>query len=137
MAFADVLEHARVGSSDDALVAFKALVTSSDADQDALLATAAWLVRQRFYAGRTEVVAAAEDLARRLDRVAELEAELADARARASSEAEDTALHAVARARAGLSLARATISQNADDWALRYAKTSLRGYREVARAARR
>lgn len=136
--FADVLASARTGSSDDALVAFKALMAASTAaSEDDLLATAAWLVRNRFYAERDEVIDAATDLARRLDRVAELEATLASARERADGDGEDAALHALARARAGLSLAQANISKNASAWNLRYAKTSLRGYREVARASRR
>ena len=136
--FAGVLTVARSGSSDDALVAFKALMANSTAASDEdLLATAAWLVRNRFYAEREEVVDAAADLARRLDRVAELETSLANALERGDGDAEDTALHALARARAGLSLARASITKNAAPWNLRYAKTSLRGYREVARASRR
>ena len=40
-----------------------------------------------------------------------------------------------AAARAGLTRVRADISNHADDWNLRYAKTSLRSYRELARAA--
>ncbi len=136
--FADVLKVARSGSSDDALVAFKALMANStSASDEDLLATAAWLVRNRFYAERDEVVDAARDLARRLDRLAALETALASALERGDGDAEDTALHALARARAGLSLARANISKQASAWNLRYAKTSLRGYREVARASRR
>ena len=136
--FARVLEHARSGSSDDALVAFKTLMAaSSDAAAEDLTATAAWLVRQRFFGDRADVLKAAEDLARRLDRISALEAELANARSAESADAEDAALHALARARAGLTLARANISKNAQAWNLRYAKSSLRGYREVALASRR
>ena len=133
-AFAKVVQLAG-RDSDDALVAFRALMTSSTAASDEqLLDTAAWLVRSRFLPGNIEAIALGEKLSARLNRVAELEA--AHEAAKGTSE-EDAALQLLARARGSLSLIRAQIDQHAAQWSLRYMKASLRGYREVARAARR
>lgn len=122
----------RGASSDDGLVAFKALMAASeDATEKALLDTAAWLTRQRFFTGRNEVIAAGRTLNDRLTRVRELEDQLGAA---ADANARDEILQTLQRARAGLSAIRAEISAAADEWNLRYAKSTLRGYREVAQA---
>ena len=118
--------------SDDALVAFKTLMReATDADDQALLDSAAWLTRQRFFADKPEAIEAGELLAWRLGRIRELERSLEQA---TGEDARDELLHTLARARAGLSTTRATIDNNAEAWNLRYVKTSLRSYREVARA---
>ena len=120
--------------SDDALVAFKALVASStNASQQDLYDTAAWLTRQLFLADKPAAIDAGKLLNQRLARIAELETALESSR---DPDQQDELLHTLARARAGLTLTRATISNNADEWNLRYAKTTLRSYREVVRAVR-
>jgi len=70
---------------------------------------------------------------RRLDRVSELQAALAKA---ADDSEADALSSALSRARAGLSTVRADVSRQAQGWNLRYAKTMLRSYRELARAGR-
>ena len=121
--------------SDDAIVAFKALMTSSTtASEEELLDSAAWLTRSRFLSDNTEAIALGKKLSGRLARVAELEVALEQA---VDSSKEDAVLQELARARGSLSLIRAQIDQHAQQWSLRYMKASLRGYREVARAARR
>ena len=133
-AFNSVLTTAAL-DSDDATVAFKALMRSSTRASDTeLLDTAAWLVRQRFLANNAEAIALGLKLNARLIRVRELESVHAASKGTA---AEDAALQELTRARGSLSLLRAEIDANANQWALRYLKASLRGYREVARAARR
>lgn len=120
------------GRSDDALVAFKALASRSvAASRQDLYDAAAWLTRRLFFTDIPEAIAAGRQLEQRLGRIRELEDELA-----ASTEADrkDELLHTLARARAGLSVTRAEIANNAAAWNLRYAKTTLRSYREVARA---
>lgn len=135
----DPLEFARVyslvkqGRSDDSLVAFKRLAgISIDADEQDLYDTAAWLTRQVFFDDKPEAIAAGQRLDERLVRIRELEA----AQRRSSdADREDELLHLVASARAGLSLTQADISNHAEAWNLRYAKTTLRSYREVASAS--
>lgn len=123
------------GGSDEAIVAFTALMRDSDAasDQD-LLDTAAWFARSRFLPGSEAAIALGDRLSERITRVRELEDEYEAAKGTA---AEDGALQLLAKARGSLSLLRAEIDQHAGAWNLRYMKASLRGYREVARAARR
>jgi hypothetical protein len=74
-----------------------------------------------------------------LARVSELEAAEQAATSAQDSEFDgsnhDEILHTLAAARAGLTRVRADISNHADEWNLRYAKTSLRSYRELVRAA--
>ncbi len=133
--FSNVQQLVAEGRSDDALFAFKALVESSlAAGSDALFDAAAWLVRERFFANNEAAMTVGLDLRRRLARVAELEAR---ERAIASTAEHDEVLHALAAARAGLTRVRATVSNQAEAWNLRYAKASLRGYREVVRAVLR
>jgi hypothetical protein len=132
--FAKVLDLAG-RDGDDALVAFKALMTASTAaSSEQLLNTASWLTRSRFLPGNTEAIALGNKLGARLLRVAQLETAHATAK---GTQGEDAALQELARARGSLSLIRAEIDQHAAQWSLRYMKASLRGYREVARAARR
>lgn len=131
-AFENVLALHRQRRSDDALVAFKRLIAESTAaDDEALLDTAAWLVRQRFLADKPEAIETGELLAWRLDRIEALESALEDTD---DADERDELLHTLARARAGLTLTRSEIENKADEWNLRYVKTSLRSYREVVRA---
>jgi hypothetical protein len=121
------------GRSDDAVIAFKNLaLRSSDADRQDLYATAAWLTQLLFFSDQPDALAAGEQLAGRLNRIGELEIDLA---ASSDPDQRDALLHTLARARAGLSLTRAEISNHAAAWNLRYAKATLRSYREVARAS--
>ena len=133
-AFADVQALLAAGRSDDAVFAFKRMIqASADANRDALFATAAWLIRQRFYPAEDAPMHAGLDLRRRLNRVTELEQQ--ERAAVANGDAHDEVLHTLAAARAGLTRVRANISNHSQEWNLRYAKSSLRGYREVVRAA--
>jgi hypothetical protein len=119
--------------SDDSLIAFKHLVAgSADASQQDLYDTAAWLTRRIFFDDKPQAIEAGRVLSQRLARVAELESGLA---ASNDPDQHDERLHDLARARAGLSATRAEISEQAQAWNLRYAKTMLRSYREVARAS--
>ncbi len=123
------------GRSDDALVAFKALAANSiNASSQDLYDTAAWLTRHMFFENKPEAIDAGRLLRQRLTRINELETAL---QASAEPNQRDELLHTLARARAGLSLTRAEISNHADVWNLRYAKTTLRSFREVARASMR
>ena len=63
--------------------------------------------------------------------LAELEGQLRNA---ADEHARDKILDQLAKARAGLAVTRAEVGKNAREWNLRYAKTMLRSYRELARA---
>lgn len=129
---ADVLASMRAGSGDDTLIAYRAFIRAAqDVPQSDLLATAAWLTRQRFIADMPAATKAGLDLQKRLRRVAELETQSATAQA-ANTENADALLHKLAAARGGLAMARATVTNNAGVWQLRYAQGSLRGYREVA-----
>jgi hypothetical protein len=130
--FAQVLKLQQARRSDDALVAFKALIADSPtADEGALLDTAAWLVRERFFADKPNAIETGQLLAWRLNRIGALEAALESA---ADPDVEDELLQNLAKARAGLTVTRTEIVNHADDWNLRYVKTSLRSYREVVRA---
>lgn len=123
------------GRSDDALIAFKALTLhNATAGEQDLLDTAAWLTRRLFFTDKPEAIDAGRLLSQRLARIRQLEAQLETSD---DPDQYDEQLHTLARARAGLSLTRAEISNNADAWNLRYAKTTLRSYREVARASMR
>ncbi len=118
---------------DDALISFRKMARAAGtAARDDLYAAAAWLARRTFLDGHPEALELGADLARRVQRVGQLEG---DWRAAAGTEKEDDLLHTLARARAGLALTRAEIDQHASDWNLRFAKSVLRSYREVARAA--
>jgi hypothetical protein len=133
--FARVMRLMSEASSDDALVAFKSLVAgSTDATEQDLLDTAAWLTRQRFFSDNAAAIETGELLTWRLNRIQELEATL---KASASADDREELLQTLARARAGLSMTRADIDRNAEAWNLRYAKTTLRSYREVALAGLR
>ena len=125
----------QAGQSDDSLIAFKHLVVSSNnATREDLYQAAAYLARSVFVDDKQEAISLGLDLSKRLKRVRELN----DARQAAPNpERQDELVHLLARARAGLSLTRAKISKNADAWNLRFAKGTLRGYREVARAGTR
>ena len=125
----------QAGQSDDSLIAFKRLVASSNnATREDLYQTAAYLARSVFVDDKQEAISLGLDLSKRLKRVRELN----DTRQAAPNpERQDELVHLLAKARAGLSLTRAKISKNADAWNLRFAKGTLRGYREVARAGTR
>lgn len=120
---------------DDALIAFRSLARNdAQVSQDDLFLAAAWLARSVFLDGNDEAIQLGTDLARRVARVAELDSAWRSAR---GTEAEDELLQQLTRARAGLARVRASVSANAAAWNLRFAKSVLRSYREVARAARR
>ena len=129
-----VLDLIKARRSDDAIFAFRTLVQNSKLNSDQLLRTAAWVVRTSYFANLPEAVATGKDLSRRLQRVAELEAGEISSQGTAEH---DKVLHTLAAARAGLTRVRANIDANAEAWNLRYAKTSLRGYREVVLAQQR
>lgn len=132
-ALARVESLLRAGRSDDATIAFKALAAASTAaTRQDLYDTAAWLTRRLFFTGKPEALDAGTLLGNRLARIAQLEAEL---KAAGDADRRDELLHTLARARAGLEVTRAEISRNAAAWSLRFAKTTLRSYREVAGAA--
>ncbi len=136
-AFARVQQLRQARRSDDALFAFKRLIEQAirnNVSSEDLFAAAAWHIRQSFFAGNGQAIKAGSDLDRRLQRVRELEQQ--EQRSRGGS-GHDQALHTLAAARAGLTRVRAEISNQAQAWNLRYAKTSLRSYREVVHAARR
>ena len=129
--FEQVLALSGSGSSDDALVAFKALMADSKtASEEDLLDTAAWLTRLRFFTGKPQAIETGRMLTWRLGRNRALEAAIE----KASEKAKDELTQKLAQARAGLSMTRAEIERHADEWRLRYVKTTLRGYREVAHA---
>lgn len=131
-AFAGVLALIREGRSDDALVAYKTLAReSSAASEQALLDSAAWLTRMRFFADLPDAIETGKLLSWRLGRIRELEAALT---ADAGDDELDALRLTLARARAGLVMTRAEIEQQSTNWNLRRAKTTLRSYREVARA---
>jgi hypothetical protein len=131
--FDEVMALMRTGRSDDALVAFKTLIAdSAAAGEEDLFDTAAWVARQRFLANQPAALEAGQLLDWRLGRIRDLEATLSTAEDGAVET--DELLQTLARARAGLSMTQADISNHADDWNLRYLKTTLRSYREVARA---
>jgi hypothetical protein len=133
--FRQVIALLRERRSDDALVAFKSLAAASSAasEQD-LFDTAAWLTRVLYLEDTPESLDAGRLLRRRLDRLAELEAML---EATTNADERDQLQQTLARARAGLTMTRAEISNNASSWNLRRVKTTLRSYREVARAETR
>jgi hypothetical protein len=119
------------GRSDDAVFAFRDLITASPyASREDLFATAAWMVRQRFFSQNQAAMDSGKALRELLNRINALE--------RAATAGADSA-HLSAelnQARTELGTLRKRISQSAEDWNLRYAKTMLRSYRELARAGR-
>lgn len=128
-----VLSVIREGRSDDALIAFKTLTANStSASPQDLYDTAAWMTRRLFFADNTPAIDAGRLLSQRLARIGELETALEQS---TDEDRSDELLHTLAQARAGLSLTRAEVASKAADWNLRYAKTTLRSYREVARAS--
>ncbi|MDP6377399.1 MAG: redoxin domain-containing protein [Pseudomonadales bacterium] len=123
------------GRSDDALIAFRRLMDSaSHAVEGELIDTATWLVRDIFLADTPAAIDAGKDLNRRLRRVSELETQMNTAD---SDDDRDALQQTLAGARARLSRARAEIDRHAAEWNLRYAKTTLRSFSEVARATAR
>ncbi len=122
------------GRSDDAVFAFRRLIAASPEATDLeLYATTAWMTRQRFFSTNPDAITTGKELQRRLARLSELEAAVRDNRDKSQSTSLYTAL---GQARAGLSATRAKVSREAAAWNLRYAKTMIRSYRELARAAR-
>ena len=135
---AHVLEVIRTGHSDASLIRFKALVARySDMEARELERLAAWFARQVF--GRADMLEAGASLARRLSRVRTLERRLERVRGDGTGSADDpdALLHQLAQARGGLTMARAGVDKRAGEWRLRFAKTLIRSYREVALAAKR
>lgn len=128
----EVMTLIRAQRSDDAVFAFRRMIeNSSQADRQALYDTAAWMTREVFFTDKPEAIVAGSQLSQRLARVQLLDSQHRAATGEAS---EDELLHQLARARASLSVARADITKQAIQWNLRYAKTMLRSYRELARA---
>ena len=128
-----VLDMLTSGRSDPSVIAFRQLTRGSAPDQrDDLYTAVAWMTRLRFIEDEPDALALGQELDQRLVRLRQLEADLKQAQ---DESARDEALHTLARARAGLSSVRARISERSGEWNLRYAKTMLRSYRELARAA--
>ena len=121
------------GGSDDATIAFKIFAAKSLlADQGALFDAATWLTHLLFFVDQPDALKAGRNLAQRLKRVSELEAQIESNAEK--PEVKDALQQTLAKARAGLSLARADISGNASNWRLNRAKTTMRGYRSLAGA---
>ncbi len=134
-AFAEVRATLAAGNLDDALIAYRLLLRDSPrATETELLDSAAWLTRTLFFEEGAEALTAGSGLARRLDRVRSLETQLETA---VDADERDELLHTLARARAGLTVARNDIERQATAWRLASVKTTLRSYREVARAEQR
>ena len=128
-----VLAQLRTGSSDDSIIAFKALAGGGASRED-LQNAAAWLTRQRFIVRYPEAQNAGEDLSRRLRRVSELEDQLEEiAKKESAIDERDSLLQTLGQARGGLARARARVVNNQKTWNLDYAQGMLRSYREVAR----
>jgi hypothetical protein len=121
---ADVASTLRASGGDDALIRFKAICLESTATERELLQSAARLVRSLFFEPNHTALDTGRELNERLLHLRDLE----------TSNATDKSL---ATARAHVARVRAVVSANARAWRLRSVKTSLRSYREVARAARR
>ncbi|MEM8766376.1 MAG: redoxin domain-containing protein [Pseudomonadota bacterium] len=135
VAFADVRSTLAARNLDDALIAYQRLLRESpEATEADLLDSAAWLTRTLYFQDDAEALTAGAELERRLKRIRSLEAEL---EAASNADEKDELLHTLARARAGLTLARNNIDRQADAWRLASVKTTLRSYREVARAEQR
>ncbi len=134
-AFARVQTLAQQLHSDDALIAFRTLMeTSRDASQEELMDTAAWLARTTYFPETHAALETGATLRTRLDAVATLEAQLA---ATEDADERDALLETLKNARALLTRSRAVVEEKAQTWRLRLLKTSIRAYREVARAAYR
>ena len=123
----------RLVHNDDALIAVRALMEQSlAATEDELLAFAAHLAKEAFYADDHPAPQQAARLRQRLDRVSQLEQALENT---ADEDVRDGILEELTQARALLTRTRAVISENAEAWRLRSLKTAIRSYREVAKAA--
>jgi len=134
IAYDEVMSLLRERRSDDAVFAFRRLISVSPAaDRQALFATAAWLTRSQFFSDKPEALELGAQLQSRVARVQELRQQHEDT---TDDNSKDELLHQLARARAGLAATRADVERNAQRWNLRYAKTTLRSYRELARAGR-
>lgn len=139
--FASVLALSKQRKSDDALIAYKQLMAqSTQASPEELLATASWITRQVFFTdndGEMQhrgALILGEELAQRLSAISQLNDELKNA---ANATVKDQVLQRLSTARALLAKTQASISNQADSWSLRFVKTSIRSFREVARAATR
>ncbi len=120
---------------DDAIIAFKTLVVSSEkASRNDFYQAAAYLMRHAFVDEKENAVEAGTELRRQLQRVRELDDEL---EATDDHERRDELVHLLATVRARLSLMRAKINKYAEVWNLRRIRGTLRGFREVARAGTR
>ncbi len=138
---ASVLSLIKQRKSDDALIAYKQLMAqSTQASPEELLATASWIARQVFFTdddGETKNKSAlilGEELEQRLSAIRRLNSELKNA---ANATVKDQVLQRLSTARALLARTQASISKQADSWSLRFVKTTIRSFREVARAATR
>ncbi len=131
-AFESVLMLIHDRQSDDALVAYRTLLgKSQDASEQALLDSAAWLTRMRFFSDLPDAIETGKLLSWRLGRIRELEQALTTV---TDDDELDALRQTLARARAGLQMTRAEIELKSESWNLRRAKTTLRSYLEVARA---
>ena len=131
-AYAQVLSLIKQRKGDDAIFAFRQLLQNSGVrDQAALMDAVRYLVFEIYFQDLPEALETGRDLARRLERVRQLEKQEEASR---NTPDHDKALHTLAAARAGLTRVRAQIEANAQAWKLRSAKTSLRGYRELVLA---
>jgi len=133
-AYDEVMNLLEARRSDDAVFAFRRLISASpEADRQALYDTAAWMTRSQFFAEQPDALKLGAQLKTRLARVDDLQRQQENT---VDENKNDERLHQLARARAGLAVTRADIERQAQAWNLRYAKTTLRSYRELARAGR-
>jgi len=133
--FERVAQLIRNAPGDDALIAYRGLMrASTEATLDELLTVASVLAQQLFFSKPSEALDNGAKLRQRLNSVSALEAQLTET---LSADERDQLLDKTTKARALLSRSRAIISNNAQAWRLRRVKTSIRAYREVARAAYR
>lgn len=136
-ALEEVMEVIRNGGSDDAVFAFRHMIkVSPDAPQQDLINAAIWMTRQLTLRDNADALSAGRQLRQRLERLEELEGAMAGSSTTAPTASDDLLVENLSKARAGLSVLRREIERNALAWRLRSAKTTLRVYRELARAGR-
>ncbi len=133
-AFALVRQAATQIHNDDAIITYRDFMLRVDAPLDSMLEAAAWLARVTYFESESNALRYGQILDEGLRRVAELEERLDH---NLTADLKDQLLTELTQARAELTRTRAIISNHAAEWRLRLLKTSIRSYREVARAAYR
>ena len=138
-----VMEIIQNGGSDDAVFAFRRMIKASpSATEQDLIDAATWMTRRLALPDNDEALDAGRRLRKRLSRVDELERAIASYTPSSLNAAleptptQEELVENLTKARAGLSVVRREVDKNAAAWRLRSAKTTLRVYRELARAGR-